>query len=139
VQVRIGKPSNEMLALVQWEATDERTRGALANRDDATRDGGYGCIIASVELSEGLYAVKRAETKTGADYYVAPAGKTIEDLEDCWRLEVSGLDKGNHAAVARRLREKVQQTKDGASNLPAIAGVIGFEILRVLIEYVNQK
>jgi hypothetical protein len=127
------------VALVSWEVSDDRTRGALANRDDATRDGAYGCIIASVELSEGLYAVKRAETKTGADYYVAPAGKTIDDLEDCWRLEVSGLDKGNDAAVARRLREKVQQTKDGASNLPAIAGVIGFEILRVRIEYVDEK
>jgi len=138
-QVRIMKAPNEIRAEVQWAATDERTRGALANQDDATRDGAYGCIIASVELSEGLYAVKRAETKTGADYYVAPAGKRIEDLEDCWRLEVSGLDKGNDAAVARRLREKVQQTRDGASNLPAIAGVIGFEILSVRIEYVQPK
>jgi hypothetical protein len=122
-----------------WEPADDRTRDAWANRDDATRDGAYGCLIASVEVSEGLFAVKRAETKTGADYYVAPAGKTIEDLEDCWRLEVSGIDKGNESAVARRLREKVQQTKQGSSNLPAIAGVIGFEILSVLIEYVNDK
>src|SRR4051794_24583778 len=92
-QVRITKASNETVALVRWEVSDDRTRGALANRDDATRDGAYGCIIASVELSEGLTAVKRAETKRGADYYVAPAGKTIDDLEDCWRLEVSGLDR----------------------------------------------
>ena len=137
--VTITKTSDATTALVKWEPTDHRTRGAWANRDDATRDGAYGCIIASVELSEGLYAVHRAETKTGADYYVAPAGKEVEDLEDWWRLEVSGLDKGNQSAVARRLRQKVQQAKDGASNLPAIAGVIGFEILSVLIEYVNAK
>jgi len=54
-------------------------------------------------------------------------------------LGISGVDKGNHAVVARRLREKVQQTKEGASNLPAVAGVIGFEILSILIEYVNDK
>jgi hypothetical protein len=137
-QVTITKLSSEQTAVVKWEPTDDRTRGAWANREDATRDGAYGCIIASVELSEGLYAVNRAETKTGADYYVAPGGKTMEDLEHCWRLEASGLDKGNKSAVARRLREKVQQTKEGASNLPAIAGVIGFEILSVLIEYVND-
>ena len=138
-QITITKESDEKTALVKWEPTDERTRGALANKDDATRDGAYGCIIAAVELSEGLYAVKRAETHTGADYYVAPAGKRIEDLEDCWRLEVSGTDKGTHSVVARRLREKVQQTKEGASNLPAIAGVIGFEVLSVLFEYVTEK
>ncbi len=137
--VRITKLSGDKIAVLTWEPADDRTRDAWANRDDATRDGAYGCLIASVEVSEGLFAVKRAETKTGADYYVAPAGKTVEDLEDCWRLEVSGLDKGNESAVARRLREKVQQTKQGSSNLPAIAGVIGFEILRVLIEYVNDK
>lgn len=138
-RVTITKESDETTAVVKWEPTDSRTRGAYANRDDATRDGAYGCVIASVELSQGLYAVNRAETKTGADYYVAPAGKRMEDLEDCWRLEVSGIDKGNSSAVARRLREKVQQAKQGASNLPAIAGVIGFEILSVLIEYVNEK
>lgn len=137
-RVTIVKESHQKTAIVKWEPADERTRGALANRDDATRDGAYGCVIASVELSEALYAVKRAETKTGADYYVAPAGKRIEDLEDCWRLEVSGIDKGNHAAIARRLREKVQQTREGTSNLPAVAGVIGFEVLSILIEYVNE-
>jgi hypothetical protein len=138
-RVTITQASDEKTAVVKWEPTDDRTRGALANRDDATRDGAYGFIIAGLELSESLYAVKRAETKTGADYYVAPEGKGAEDLEDCWRLEVSGLDRGNRAAVARRLREKVQQTKEGASNLPAIAGVIGFEILSILLEYVNEK
>jgi hypothetical protein len=137
--VRITKGPDEKTAILIWERVDDRTRDAWANRDDATRDGAYGCLIASVEVSEGLFAVKRAETKTGADYYVAPAGKTIEDLEDCWRLEVSGLDQGNEFAVARRLREKVQQTKQGSSNLPAIAGVIGFQILSILIEYVNDK
>lgn len=139
VHVTITKAPDEKTAVLVWEPADHRTRDAWANRDDATRDGAYACIIASVEISEGLFAVKRAETKTGADYYVAPAGKTIEDLEDCWRLEVSGLDKGDRSAVTRRLREKVQQTRQGSSNLPAIAGVIGYETLIVLIEYVNDK
>jgi hypothetical protein len=35
--------------------------------------------IAAVEFSEGLYAIGRAETTTGADYYVAPAGKRLDD------------------------------------------------------------
>jgi hypothetical protein len=137
--VRIRAAAAEKNAVVEWEKADERTRGALNNQIDTTEDGAYACIIAAVELSEGLYAVRRAETTTGADYYVAPPGKGIEDLENCWRLEVSGTDRGNNAAVERLLQRKVLQAKVGNSNLPALAGVIGFEVLRILIEYVDEK
>jgi hypothetical protein len=141
VQIAIANGSAEKAAAVEWERADERTRGALNNAIDTTEAGAYACVIAAVELSECLYAVGRAETCTGADYYVAPPGKKtpIEDFEDCWRLEVSGTDRGNSAALVRLLRRKVQQAKDGNSNLPALTGVIGFEILSVLIEYVNSK
>ena len=96
-------------------------------------------VIAGVELTEGLYAVHRAETLTGSDYYVATAGKRIDDLEDCWRLEVSGTDKGTISSLWRLLEEKCQQTRNGASSLPALAGVVGFEILHMLIEHVDSK
>jgi hypothetical protein len=137
--VRITTAAAETRAVIEWERADDRTRGALNNEIDTTEDGAYGCVIAAVELAEGMYAVRRAETGTGADYYVAPAGKGTEDLEDCWRLEISGTDRGNSASVERLLQRKVQQTRDGNSNLPAIAGVIGFEVLRILIEYVSEK
>jgi hypothetical protein len=73
----------EVLAvLVEWEPPDDHCRGAWANQDDATRDGAYACAIAATELVFGLYAVRRAETRTGADYYVAHLNHTAEDLED---------------------------------------------------------
>src|ERR1039458_716941 len=107
-------------ATARWNAPDDRVRGAYANMTDATEAGAYACMIAAVELVEGLFAVRRAETGTGADYYVAPVGKGIEDFEDCLRLEVSGTDAEAQSAVERRLREKVQQTLDGSSSLPAV-------------------
>jgi hypothetical protein len=107
VQMTITKDAEEKTALVKWEPADDRTRGALANRIDTTENGACGCILAAVEMTEGLYAVGRADILTSADYYVAPAGKRLEDLEDCWRLEISGTDKGSDAAVARLLRQKV--------------------------------
>lgn len=139
VSVTIRAAEVESSAMIVWEKADDRTRGALANRIDTTEMGAYGCIIAAVELTEGIYTVRRAETATGADYYVAPSGMGINDLEGCWRLEVSGTDRGNNAAVERLLRSKMNQTKEGNSNLPALAGVIGFEVLRILIEYVDEK
>ena len=126
-------------ATARWNAPDDRVRGAYANRTDATEAGAYACIIAAVELVEGLFAVRRAETGTGADYYVAPVGKGIEDFEDCLRLEVSGTDAEAQSAVERRLREKVQQTLDGSSSLPAVAGVVGYPSLLIRIERVKDK
>jgi hypothetical protein len=114
-------------AVVDWIESDDRTRGAWANEIDATEAGAYACALAAVELFNGLVAIHRAETKTGADYYIGPAGIQIEDLEDCFRLEVSGIDRGGLSAVNRRLNEKMRQAKEGASNLPAIAGVVGFQ------------
>ncbi|SRR6266542_5169614 len=87
----IQDDKSESRALVEWETTDERCRGAWANKDDSVRDGAYACIIAATELSRGCYAVRRAETLTGADYYVGNGEDISEDLEGCFRLEVSGL------------------------------------------------
>jgi hypothetical protein len=77
----------EVIAI--WEETTQRERNAWANAIDATEAGAYGFALALVEL-EGLVAVRRAETGTGADYYISPPGFGVDDLEDCIRLEVSG-------------------------------------------------
>ena len=113
-------------AIVEWEPTDKRTKYSWANEIDTTEAGAYAFVIAAVELLEGLVAVRRADVKTGAGYYVAPPGTQANDLENCIRLEISGVDHGTAATVARRLDDKLEQTASGNSNLPAIAGVVGF-------------
>ena len=114
-------------AVVEWQPPDARTRGAWANETDATEAGASACALAAVELTDGLVAVRRAETRTGADYYVAPPGASAADLEDCMRLEVSGVDRGPENAVRQRLNAKLRQAAAGNSNLPALAGVVGFK------------
>src|SRR5271157_55380 len=69
-----------------WRTPDGRTLGAWANVTDTTEAGAYGCVIAGVEQMRELFAFRRAETGTGADYYVGPNGSGEEDLEDCLRL-----------------------------------------------------
>ncbi len=132
-EIQIKSDGTEHAAVAIWVPTDDQTKGAWANTDDATRDGAYAFALAAAEIAEGLVAVHRAETRTGADYYVAPKGKTIEDLEECLRLEVSGLDSGAEGAVAQRLKAKLIQAAAGASNLPAMAGVVGFKAALVLL------
>ena len=125
-----GKQSS---ATVRWPAPDERTRRAWANDIDATEFGAYACILAAIELAAGRVAVRRAETMTGADYYVACPGEAADDLENCLRLEISGVDRGSLATATRRLAQKLDQLARGAGNLPAMAGVVGFEARAILL------
>jgi hypothetical protein len=120
-------------ALLTWIQTDARIRNAWGNNDDATRDGAYLCALAAVELLENLVAIRRAETLTGADYYVGLRHQGTDDLESCWRLEISGTDRGNTAVLAHRLRQKLAQTARGRSNLPAMVCVVGFRIGKIFL------
>lgn len=122
----------ESQAHVRWNPPDERTRDAWANKTDTTEAGGYCCVIAAVETVRGLRAIRRAETGTGADYYVGPPGD-IHDLESHSRLEVSGVNAGDRRDVLTRLTEKIKQASKGESNRPAIAGVVGFQSKLVML------
>ena len=127
----------ESLALIDWQPADHGCRLAWANKDDAARDGAYVCALAATELFMGLFAVKRAETLTGADYYVAPADKDADDLEDCLRAEISGTNLDSRE-VNKRLRSKVNQAQQGASSLPAIAVVVGFGARLIVMQSVEE-
>lgn len=124
-------PSGNTTRSLEWQPSNDRARAAWANRDDATRDGAYSVSLAVVEADLGWVALSRAETRTGADYYVGP--RRSRDLENAYRLEVSGVDEGDDAAVNRRVTEKVRQALDGRSALPAVAAVVGFRSARVVI------
>ena len=125
------------IATVDWTAPDERARLAWANEIDATEAGACACALAAIELSDGLFAVGRAEVLAGADYYVAPAGKGIHDLEECRRFEVSGTDRGDAKAIRRRLDEKRTQAAKGQSSLPATAAVVGFRAAQIMLADVD--
>lgn len=139
IRVEDGEDSESYT--LDWTPPDDRTVAAWNNRDDATRDGAYSMCIAAIEVTLGGFAVERAETRTGADYYLSDwaSAPSRRDLERAYRLEVSGVNEGGMSTVRTRLRSKVQQTKDGQSDLPAIASVVGFQAACVLIEAVEEE
>jgi hypothetical protein len=137
--VSLKHDDTDDLRVVNFAVPDARVRRAHANEIDATEAGAYGVSLAAVEDVAGLVAVRRAETLTGADWYVAPNNAKIEDLEHCIRLEVSGISAGNSTDINRRLREKVGQAARGESNLPAIAAVVGFKALEVAISSLGAQ
>lgn len=136
VEFTIIDDDREFQVEVDWSPSNDRGRNAWANQDDATRDGAYAFALAAVELSRDMVALRRAETRTGADYYIVPLGQELDDLENCFRLEISGTDLTS-TEVRRRLQEKVAQAGRGNSNLPAIAAVVGFRAKLIMISSVR--
>lgn len=113
----LDRSGSQSTVAVEWQPPDARTRGAWANETDTTEAGAYACALAAVDLADGLVAVHRAETRTGADYYVAPRGDSLDDLEDCLRLEVSGVDRGAAARDRAAPEDQVGSAAAGNSNL----------------------
>jgi hypothetical protein len=63
--------------VVNFDIPDARVGRAHANEIDATEIGAYGLSLAAIEAVVGLVAIRRAETLTGADWYIAPAGRNL--------------------------------------------------------------
>jgi hypothetical protein len=126
----------ESVRSLQWSAPDDTAQRSWGNRDDATRDGAYVVSLAVVEQELGLVALSRADIRTGADWYIGRPGSP--DLEEAFRLEVSGVDEGDAADIRRRLRRKEDQAARGDSFLPAYAGVVGFREAAVLVSLVGD-
>lgn len=139
IDFKVDDNGKSIEAITNWTPADDRTKAAWANEIDTTEGGAYACALAAIELTKGMVAVRRAETKTGADYYIAALGSGLEDLENCYRLEVSGVDAGSVSVVQQRLQVKLKQAKSGVSNLPAIATVVGFLVKLVLIQPLEEK
>src|ERR1039458_150453 len=139
INVTLNHADKSESRIVNFVVPDIRVRNAHANEIDATETGAYAVSLAAVEAVVGLVAVRRAETLTGADWYIAREGTEIEDLESCIRLEVSGINAGSSSDVRRRLGEKVAQAARGQSNLPAMAAVVGFKVLEVAISPLGEQ
>lgn len=127
--------------LLDWPPVTPRQLAAWANDDDATRDGVYCLVLAAADQHLGLVALRRASTRTGADYYVGPAdhgGSNGElDLESSYRLEVSGIDSASEPRFRARLRQKVDQLRPVRIAGPALAGVAAFRLKRIAFEKIE--
>jgi hypothetical protein len=121
------------IVTMAWVAPSPRIQMAWANTTDTTEAGAYACAIAAIEQSRGLFTIRRAETLTGADYYIGPIGSDPQKLRNCYRLEISGTDLAT-LEVRRRLKVKLTQARLGNSPLPAVAVVVGFKASLILIQ-----
>ena len=125
--------------LIEWSPADVETQAINRNERDATEAGAYACILAAVELTEGLVTLGRSPHGSGSDFYVAPRGTAVDDLDNALRLEISGTDTGNPSDIRYRLAEKVEQLLEGDGGEDGIAGVVGFKERLIRLEWVKLK
>src|SRR5690349_8995415 len=68
--------------LVTWLAPTPAQIRACANQDDATRDGAYALALAAVDIHLGYVALRRAEGRSGVDFYLIPEGAEFGESPD---------------------------------------------------------
>jgi len=119
------------LRRLTWTKPDDRQRRAWANDTDRIEAAAYGVSLAAVEAELGLVATTRMPTLSGADYFLIPRGQRVDDLEDAFRLEVSGTESTETHRIHARLRAKIAQVAHPSD--PSLACVVSFGAKRVLI------
>jgi hypothetical protein len=118
---------------VSWEQPDHRQLAAHRNVNDATENGACAVAIAVLEATLNLFTISRADTLTGADYFVA-ADRDCPDLEGAHRLEVSGTDLGTVTQLKHRLKRKIAQLKAACGDDEAFATVVAFHEATVVVQ-----
>lgn len=125
VEIEIRREETSCLRELSWDEPSWDALASWRNSHEATEQGACSVGLATVEAELGLVALSRAETRTGADFYVARPGQRLEEAH---RLEVSGTRTGMLRDLHSRLRQKVLQTRRGLSRRPALACVVGFRV-----------
>jgi hypothetical protein len=128
---------------VQWEIPTVAQLRACANQDDATRDGAYALALAAAEVHLGYLALRRAEGRSGVDFYMIPSGADIDsgpeydiDRLDLIGLEVSGISGDSDSTIRSRVQRKIEQVRAGSPSLPSVVGVVGFRSARIMFRTV---
>jgi hypothetical protein len=126
---------------VDWDEPSADDRRAHGNTDDATEFAAYGLGLIVTDVNLSLVALRRAQRKSGGDYWLVPAGSEVrpDDAQDFDRtdmvlLEVSGIDEDTEVGMRSRLSQKTKQVRRFEKNLRALAVVVGFRGARIWIK-----
>ena len=110
---------------IGWQAVTEQMRRCWNDAEYATEQAAYGLAFLIVERLTDYTIIERSIRGTGFDYWLGIATDELP-FERRVRLEVSGILQGTPGRVNARVKEKVAQTQQYASQLPAYVVVVEF-------------
>jgi len=142
---QIAKNGELHPARANWMTPESRTKNAWRHKEnEATDRGACAIALAALELNTNLVSLMPAIHGSGADYIAGLPAKDLfaywasfdgdpDELENAYRIEISGVGSGDEKVLIARLKDKMRQLVSGTSNLPAIAIIVGFNVLKVFI------
>jgi hypothetical protein len=113
---------------MNWAAAvTAQMRRCWNDAEYATEQGAYGLAFLIVQQLTAYTVIERSIKGTGFDYWLGEVSpNTVLSFERKVRLEVSGILQGQESRIRARVKEKVQQTQQYGSRLPAYVVVIEF-------------
>ena len=114
-------------------AVDAQMRRSHEDQERATEHGACGVAILAVRQLTGLTVLRQSRRGTGFDYWLGPQGAFL--FQDAFRLEISGIRRGDEPSIQDRIRRKIEQTERYPDPAPAIVAVVEFgrPLLRLAI------
>ncbi len=110
---------------LKWKAVSPRMKNSREDMAYTVESGAYCLAMLVVEKLTGLKVTRQSQKRTGFDYWLGDVGDL--GMQNCARLEVSGILKGNLARINSRLKEKIKQTKKSDTlDLPAYVVIVEF-------------
>lgn len=110
-----------------WAELPDNVSAARNDMKEATEDGASGIAILLVLVHLGYEVFYRSHQGTGFDYLMREVGSDSDAIPA--RLEVSGIMKGDHSEIRKRIAEKSQQVKrreEPQDERPAFVIVVEF-------------
>ena len=114
-----------------WPATSSQTFRTWADLQEATEYGATAIAVLLAKKEFGYTVIERAVKGTGIDYWLGydADGPLFQSKA---RLEISGILNARESygsvesAIAKRVREKIEQSQTSAGSLPAYIIVVEF-------------
>lgn len=113
-------------AQLKWENTTDQMRRCWNDDEVATEHGAYGIATLLVPQISKLEVVERSKKGTGFDYWLGSGTEDEPLFQKKARLEVSGIRSGDEATIARRIRQKLEQSRKSEGRLSAVVIVVEF-------------
>lgn len=101
-----------------------QSRRTWADDPEATELGACGVALCVVKATQQQVIVLRSYKTTGFDYWLGSEEDPL--FQKKARLEISGIRSGGESVLARRTREKIDQTKISDGHYPAVIAVMEF-------------
>ncbi|WP_163423295.1 hypothetical protein [Flagellimonas sp. CMM7] len=110
--------------LKRCDVTDEIKR-TWEDMQEATEEGACGVALVQVAKESKYQVIERSRKGTGIDYWLGDNDSFLFQRKA--RLEVSGSLNGDEGELNKRLKIKIEQTKQSDSTkLPVIIVIVGF-------------